>query len=288
MQCRSITSGPIVLLIFLCLIVHETAAAQPTDYRWPIDPYDGTSIVSPEEARFLAEQREWEGSGFHEQTAFPGIEDHVISYPYGGMPTFDPSNCPVSSDEVYEMLELGQEDNLPATCYRLYTTYIHYPQNTGSKWVDKVVKDWVIEKYGPQNPDVCVFTYTIGRPSPRYISIALSYKRYWMGGNGDGCWDIVQSYDLEKDRALALADVFPDMEHSEPLLEKYIYTQLWPEREDFEGLNPVNMKMDRLFLDFDGLYIVYNTHEQKNTGVIAYIPVADMPKLGGNTVFWEK
>ena len=101
-------------------------------------------------------------------------------------------------------------------------SYIHYPQDTGSEKVDRVIKSWMEKHYalpdtGFGYPPSELRTYLIGRPSPRYISIAFCDQWYGTENRYSQIW-FVYNYDLETGRALTLTDVFPDMEHSEALL----------------------------------------------------------------------
>ena len=294
---------PVALYFFLLLATFHTAAAKEdysgldptriTQGQIPELPFlqgeqAGQTTVSTEEERFLSKMETDRGGAFMRQPAFPGIEDNVISYPQGELS--EATGCP------FEDLPGGLKElfALPEACYYRYTTYVHYPQNTGSEMVDHFIKGWMEKYYAWPNMELeppnyaGLDTYLIGRPSPRYISVAFCNQTYIRRDKHPRTW-FVWNFDLETERMLELEDVFPDIKSSEALLQEY---PLWSlaQRQPFIFAKSLDIHIYRIFLAPDGVYLIYSPYELERAGsggiLTGYIPRKDLAAMGVNTALW--
>ena len=251
-------------------------------------PTISSADVSVEERLYLTTLRD-KGFSIDEQAIFPNIEDNII---VGEMiePLLDA--CNTDYLVITNLISEGKERELDDTCYQIHTLYIHYPQKTGNVDVDILIKEWISsQSFFFATPNVT--TYFVSYPSPRYISVGFNHHAFPQ------FIDRVQwhflNFDLNSGLPIALEEIFPDLNHSIPLLEDYILgNQIWRGySEPGPDRGPLDLSMSRISLKEDGLYIVYNPYEQgggwmgeaERTG---FIPIADMPKLGGEAKFWER
>ena len=218
---------------------------------------------------------------------YPEFTDKVIHFYDWGVS----SDCdgPDDIDRVEHYLARGDWEALEENCYYQRVSTIHYPQNTGSDNVDKLIKEFIYTdkhfKYYCAN----YIEYALNYLPPHYLSIVIVHFEAFPC-SGRIRYETI-SFDLKTGRALTLEDIFPNLDYSIPLLEDYVLrNQLWLGHPEGDH-RPLDLKMSRISLKEDGLYIIYNVHEQ-GTGMdgarAGFIPVADMPKLGGETKFWEQ
>ena len=274
------------ITIFMMISLLTSSQAFAYSYYLEKHPVWDTSDIRTEdwEEKYISRIEDEHNYYLDRQKAFKGVEDNVLTYPYLH-PNYS-SNCSLdwNTDAVYDLLATGNRELVPEECYTEFTSIIHYPA-TGIDEVDKTIKEWVENSKTSQAQ---LLIYYLARPSPQYLSVGfrqLEYpipeRIYWTSLN----------FDLQDGKLLELNDFFPNVAYSEPLVADYILHKFFPYKGQKELIKMLKLTASRLILSEHGLYILYNNDRlfsYSDDIELGFIPVSDMEKLGGRTVFWQQ